>query len=34
VLEDAGVSAKTMDRPALQKALAMFARSEAQALSC
>jgi site-specific DNA recombinase len=32
VLEDAGVSAKTMDRPGLPQALAMLARGEAQAL--
>jgi site-specific DNA recombinase len=32
VVEDAGVSARTLDRPGLQKALAMLARGEAQAL--
>jgi site-specific DNA recombinase len=32
VVEDAGVSARTMDRPGLQRALAMLARGEAQAL--
>jgi site-specific DNA recombinase len=32
VVEDAGVSARTMDRPGLRQALAMLARGEAQAL--
>jgi DNA invertase Pin-like site-specific DNA recombinase len=32
VVEDAGVSARTMDRPGLQRALTMLARGEAQAL--
>ena len=32
VVEDAGVSARTLDRPGLQRALAMLAKGEAQAL--
>jgi DNA invertase Pin-like site-specific DNA recombinase len=32
VIEDAGVSAKTLDRPGLRQALAMLARGEARAL--
>ena len=32
VVEDAGVSARTLDRPGLQRALAMLSKGEAQAL--